>query len=97
VPGPRHSQRQKLHVLRGLGGMGKTQLAIEFARQYHYRFSSVFWLDGRNKSNLVSNAASRVAQAEFLKVRLQRRAGCTLLTAPRHHCLAAHLDREHSS
>jgi hypothetical protein len=35
VPGPRQSQRQKLHVLRYLGGMGKTQLTIEFARQYH--------------------------------------------------------------
>jgi predicted ATPase len=39
---PRPEQRQKIHVLRGLGGMGKTQLAVEFARRHYRQFSSVF-------------------------------------------------------
>jgi hypothetical protein len=58
LPRPRQSQRQKIHVLRGLGGMGKTQLAVEFARRHHRRFSSVFWLDGRSEDVLKRSIAS---------------------------------------
>jgi tetratricopeptide (TPR) repeat protein len=60
LPRPRQSspQRQKTHVLRGLGGMGKTQLAVEFARRYHRRFSSVLWLDGRSEDILKRSIAS---------------------------------------
>jgi hypothetical protein len=68
VPGPRQSQRQKLHVLHGLGGMGKTQLAVEFARRHHRRFSSVFWLDGRSEDTLkrsIASHASRIPQGQI--------------------------------
>ena len=60
LPRPRQDQcqRQKIHVLRGLGGMGKTQLAVEFARRHHRRFSSVFWLDGRSEDILKRSIAS---------------------------------------
>jgi hypothetical protein len=57
-PGQDQCQRQKIHVLRGLGGMGKTQLAVEFARRHHRRFSSVFWLDGRSEDILKRSIAS---------------------------------------
>ena len=50
--------RQKIFALHGLGGIGKTQLAVEFARQHRFRFSSVFWLDGRNEDSLKRSAAS---------------------------------------
>jgi hypothetical protein len=33
-------------VLCGLGNIGKAQLAVEFTRRFHSRFSSVFWLEG---------------------------------------------------
>jgi hypothetical protein len=56
--GQRQRQRQKIHVLRGLDGMGKTQLAVEFVRQHHRRFSSVFWLDGRSEDILKRSIAS---------------------------------------
>lgn len=52
------SYRQKIFVLHGLGGIGKTQLAVEFARLHHRRFSSVFWLDGRSEDSLKRSAAS---------------------------------------
>jgi hypothetical protein len=60
LPRPRQDQcqRQKIHVLRGLGGMGKTQLAVEFARRHHRRFSSVLWLDGRSEDILKRSIAS---------------------------------------
>jgi hypothetical protein len=61
-------QRQKTLVLRGLGGMGKTQLAVEFARRHHRRFSSVFWLDGRSEDILkrsIAGCASRIPQGQI--------------------------------
>ena len=61
-------QRQRTYVLRGLGGIGKTQLAVEFARRHHRRFSSVFWLDGRSediiKRSIVS-CAGRIPQGQI--------------------------------
>ena len=44
--------RRKTSVLRGLGGIGKTQLAIEFTRRHHTKFSAVFWLDGSSEDSL---------------------------------------------
>ncbi|KAK7533196.1 uncharacterized protein J3D65DRAFT_73498 [Phyllosticta citribraziliensis] len=43
---------RKVFLLHGLGGIGKTQLAVKFARDFHSRYSAVFWLDGSTKSNL---------------------------------------------
>ena len=36
----------------GMGGIGKTQLAVEFAYRYGYRFKSAHWLDLRDPSGL---------------------------------------------
>jgi hypothetical protein len=58
LPQNDQSHRQKIYVLRGLGGIGKTQLAVEFARRHHHRFSSVFWWDGRSKDTLKRSIAS---------------------------------------
>ena len=55
---PRQNRRQQVYILHGLGGIGKTQLAVEFAQQYHCRFSSVFWLNRRSKESLKQSAAS---------------------------------------
>ena len=46
------SDRRKTFVLRGLGGIGKTQLAIEFIRMHQSKFSAVFWLDGNTEDSL---------------------------------------------
>lgn len=35
-------------VLYGIGGVGKTQLAIEYAYRKEHDFSSIFWIDGTN-------------------------------------------------
>jgi hypothetical protein len=59
----RRNKRQKVYVVHGLGGIGKTQLAVEFARQHHRRFSSVFWLNGSSEDSLkqsVAACASRI-------------------------------------
>jgi len=36
-------------VLHGLGGIGKTQLTIAYAKRYRDNYSAVFWLTSRTK------------------------------------------------
>ncbi|KAI1559291.1 NB-ARC multi-domain protein [Pyrenophora tritici-repentis] len=50
LPATRH--RRKVVVVHGLGGIGKTQLAVEFARKHHHQFSAVFWLNGSSAASL---------------------------------------------
>lgn len=52
APLPVTRRRRKVVVVHGLGGIGKTQLAVEFARKHNHRFSAVFWLDGSSKASL---------------------------------------------
>ncbi|KAH7119384.1 hypothetical protein B0J13DRAFT_532484 [Dactylonectria estremocensis] len=61
LPRRSHSrQTRKVFVLHGLGGVGKTQLAIDFARRHQATFSSVFWLDGRSEDRLRGSIAGCV-------------------------------------
>ena len=56
---------RSIFVVHGMGGMGKTQLCVRFARKYQEHFSAIFWLDGSSRDALVqsmANAASRVSQ-----------------------------------
>lgn len=51
------SIRRKIFVLYGLGGIGKTQLSLAFARKHQYKFSAIFCLDGQTRSSLKQNIA----------------------------------------
>lgn len=67
LPRRQHSRR-KVFVLHGLGGIGKTQLSVEFARRHHQKFSSVFWLDGRTEDSLkqsIATCASRIPEGQI--------------------------------
>lgn len=44
--------RRRVVVVHGLGGIGKTQLAVEFARTHQRQFSAVFWLDGSSEASV---------------------------------------------
>jgi hypothetical protein len=46
-----HSGRTII-VLHGLGGMGKTQLAIEYIRKYKEKHTAVFWLNANSDDSL---------------------------------------------
>ena len=62
-------KRRKVFVLYGLGGIGKIQLAIEFARRYKDSFTAIFWLSGKNRETLIRSFASiakRLPHAEKL-------------------------------
>jgi DNA polymerase III delta prime subunit len=59
APRPR---RQNVVVLYGLGGIGKTQLSIHFARKFVDTYSSVFWLNAKDESTLKAGLAGLMAQ-----------------------------------
>lgn len=49
------SNRRRICVLHGLGGIGKTQLAIEYMRLHKHMYTSVFWLDGKTENSLLQS------------------------------------------
>jgi hypothetical protein len=60
--------RQQVVVLYGLGGIGKTFLAVEFARKHQAAFTSVFWLDGSTEESLkqsITDSASRIPEGQI--------------------------------
>ena len=48
-------------ILYGLGGIGKTQLAIAYAKRHRADYSAVFWLNSKNEDSLKQSFA-RVAR-----------------------------------
>ena len=47
-----NNMRRKVCLLHGIGGVGKSQLAAEFARKHQEIFSAIFWIDGSTKEKL---------------------------------------------
>jgi hypothetical protein len=43
---------QSCVVLHGLGGMGKTQLAIAYARRHKEKYTAIFWLNANDENSL---------------------------------------------
>jgi len=43
---------QRRLVLGGMGGIGKTQLAIAFAERHRYSYESIFWLNATSSKTL---------------------------------------------
>ena len=50
------SQR-KVVILHGLGGIGKTQLAVAFMKEQRDKFSAILWLNGKNEDTLKKSFA----------------------------------------
>ncbi len=61
LPRQNRDMHRKVFILHGLGGVGKTQLAIEFARKYQKTYSSIFWLNGASKDQ-VRQSLAEIAQ-----------------------------------
>ena len=60
--------RRKVCVLHGIGGVGKSQLAVEFARKHQKHFSAVFWIAGSTKEKLrrsIAALAQRLPQHQI--------------------------------
>jgi Cdc6-like AAA superfamily ATPase len=50
------SQR-KVVLLYGLGGIGKTQLAVTFVKEHRDTYSAIFWVNGKNEDTLKKSFA----------------------------------------
>lgn len=62
-PGDSSPEQRRL-VLGGTGGMGKTQLAIAFAKRHSKEYDSVFWLNAASEATL-KGSFRLVAEAIF--------------------------------
>ena len=49
-----HNTRSTV-VLHGLGGIGKTQLAIEYTRRHKEKYTAIFWLNAKDEDSLTLN------------------------------------------
>ena len=49
---------RKIHILYGLGGIGKTQLAIAYCRKHQGTYSAILWLNGNSQDTLLQSLAA---------------------------------------
>ena len=49
-----HNTRSTV-VLHGLGGIGKTQLAVEYIRRHKEKYTAIFWLNAKDEDSLMLN------------------------------------------
>lgn len=65
---PVAEQRLRVLALQGLGGIGKSQLAIEYATRHQLDYTAVFWCSGRSKDVLRYDMASIAEQIPLKSV-----------------------------
>jgi hypothetical protein len=56
---------RKVLILGGMGGIGKTQLAITYAKRHRHSYSSIFWLNADTEATL-NNSLRAVANRILL-------------------------------
>src|SRR5271170_7738318 len=49
---------RRIAVLHGLGGIGKTQLSVAYAKQYRDSYSAIFWLNIKDEDSLKQSFAN---------------------------------------
>ncbi|MCJ1271049.1 hypothetical protein MMC22_010948 [Lobaria immixta] len=52
-----NGSQRKVVILHGLGGMGKTQLAVAYIKEQRDTYSAIFWLNGENEDTLKQSFA----------------------------------------
>lgn len=60
-----HGRSRKTIVIHGLGGMGKTQLAAEYAKRHRENYTAIFWVNAKDDTSLkcsYSRIARRILQ-----------------------------------
>jgi len=55
---PQNSNSRTVVILQGLGGIGKTQLAIRFARHHKDDYTAILWLSAKSRDTLLQSFSS---------------------------------------
>lgn len=50
-----HADATRIYALHGLGGIGKTQIALEYAYRYMLEYSAIFWLRAETVESILSS------------------------------------------
>ena len=58
-------KKRKVQALHGLGGIGKTQLAVAFARKHQETFSAILWINGNSKDTLTQSLTEFARRADI--------------------------------
>jgi transcriptional regulator with XRE-family HTH domain len=77
------------YALSGLGGIGKTQTAIEYAYRYANEYAAVFWISAETNENIVS---SFVAIADLLNLPEKQEKEQSRIIVAVTHWLTSHSD-----
>ena len=56
---------RKIHILHGLGGIGKTQLVIAYCRKHQGTHSAILWLNGNSQDTLSQSLAAFATYARI--------------------------------
>ncbi|KAG9233416.1 P-loop containing nucleoside triphosphate hydrolase protein [Amylocarpus encephaloides] len=70
--------RRKICIIHGLGGVGKTQSAVEYARLHKDLYTSFFWIDGRTEETVIQSLldlASRLPNSQMPGIDTQKTKG----------------------
>lgn len=68
IPYSTKNMHRKMCLLHGIGGVGKSQLAAEFARKHQNNFSAIFWIAGSTSEKLrrsIAAVAQRLPQHQI--------------------------------
>ncbi len=66
---PISETQQTVLVLQGMGGMGKSQMAREYACKHKDRYTAIFWVNARSKNTLkdgITSIAGRLGLTDIL-------------------------------
>ncbi len=66
-----NGSQRKIVLLHGLGGIGKTQLAVASMKEHRDTYSAIFWLNGKNEDMLKQSFAG-IAKRFATHIHLQR-------------------------
>jgi DNA transposition AAA+ family ATPase len=60
---PKAQSGRKIHILYGLGGIGKTQLAIAYVRKHSHTYSAIVWVNGNSTDTMLQSLAGFARRA----------------------------------
>jgi len=51
-------RKRQIHILHGMGGIGKTQLAVAHARKHQQTYSAIVWVNGDSRDTVIQSLAA---------------------------------------